>query len=759
MAKVEFTKEAGKYYVEIKDRNLISATVTLSVEWDHDDESYGDPVGKIIIKGSDNQRKELFTPGNSGSKSVEFPITKAAGSKYELKFDRTIDATVPADKRKRLEIYHPLLTEKAAKDAIFLDKQGGDWGLKIPKGLLEGSVVNLYMFREDSSRSDGRALTAVEIPSYNGNNRMSFKDVTGKDEEDEDVPVKSKYATFYAFDFEGLNDDVRSGTPGGSFSGSGDLPDDVDQLLVFRDKDGDTNAYLHIDKKTVVVNKVKTEGATLNISLSNVILDGGVEVEPDPNPPPPAPGGCGIDPPVITQNSNGAWGVSIPPDVLGDGDSPSTITLNFQKDDNPATDNTAISRFTIKNFDGTEIQTVLDKDKTKTKKSVTFKVKSSADRFYKFKSMDNINDPVYSSERKRLEFRDDDGVDPNAWIEITSYDFTCDGKDTIVGPGECNPGPWINEGAVYDADGYEEPVTPVVDTSDISGLVCRKDTDKRVILDLKNYANKLVSFQLKYRVRAGWAQKFEFNVPNCSDLFVDGRRYGATGNEYNVPIYTRTEKGNVDMVFNFHNVDGGHEYLFVHNHVQGPEPTRTVSELVCGEPAQTVQVLPDGSTETTLVTTCVCTPTTTESWSEAGFKWPRFSGGVYITKTGGNKVSWVYEDGGGTKRNDDPAKDRAPDDQYVDIEVKEVRDTVPYVGAISMESVLQKLVWFNSDTGQGAENLGGKDGLSLVDYYEHSDKIRIRVPSEKRSLVNLKLNGADMCEFQGAGAAFPSEEF
>ena len=749
MAKVEFTKEAGKYYVEIKDKTLISATVTLSAEWDHDDESYGDPVGKIVIKGSDNQRKEIYTPGSSGSKSVEFPITKAAGSKYELKFDRAIDATVPADKPKRLSIFHPLLTEKAAKDAIFLDKQGGDWGLRIPGGLLEGSVVNLYMFREDSSRSDGRALTAVEIPSYNGDNRMSFKDVTGKDDENEDVPVKSKYATFYAFDFEGLNDDVRSGTPGGSFSGSGDLPDDVDQLLVFRDKDGDTNAYLHIDKKTVVVNKVKTEGATLNISLSNVVLDGGTT---DPViPPPPTPSGCGIDPPVITQNSNGAWGVSIPPDVLGDGDTPSTITLNFQKDDNPESDNTAISRFTIKNFDGTEIQTVLDKSKTKTKKSVTFKVKSSADRFYKFKSMDNINDPVYSSERKRLEFRDDDGVDPNAWIEITSYNFTCDVKDTILGPTDCPPGPWYEEGVEYNADGYLEPVTPVVETSGTNGLICRKDTDKRVILDLKNYANKLVYFRLTYRVRAGWAQKFEFNIPNCSDLVVDGRRYGADGNEYNVPMYTRTESGHVDMVFDFYNVDGGHEYLFTHNHVQGPEPTRTRFEKQCTTAPETV-TLDDGSTGTSMVTTCQCVDAGTESWSEAGFKWPRFSGGVYITKSGGNTASWIYEDGGGTSGG-------RPDDQYVDIEVKAVRDTVPYTGKISMGSVLQKLVWFNSDTAKGPDNLGGVDGLSLVDYYEHSDKIRIRVPSEKRSLVNLKLNGADMCEFQGAGAALPPEEF
>lgn len=748
MASVEFTKDGGKYYVEIKNQNLISATVTLSVEWDHDDESYGDPVGKIVIKGSDNKRKELFTPGDSGSSSVEFPITKAAGLRYELKFDQTIDASVGVGKPQRLNIFHPLLTEAAAKDAIFLDQRGDDWGFRIPDGLLEGSEIELYMERVDDPGEYGTALDAVETPSYNGNNRMSFRNQR-KDSEKEDVPVKSEHATFYAFDLQGLERKPKLNQGAGDWKDGETFPSG--ERLEFFDKDGDdVNAFLHIRKKTVVVNRVKTEGATLNISLSNVVMDGGEVVNPDPNPPPPPPSGCGIDPPVITQNSNEAWGVSIPPDVLGEGDSPSTITLNFQKDDDPGDYGTAVSKFTIKNFDGTEIQTVLDKDKTRTKKSVTFKVKSSADRFYKFKSMDNINDPVYSSERNRLEFRDDEGVDPNAWIEITSYDFTCDAGDTIVGPGECNPGPWMDEGAVYEADKYEEPVTPVVDTSGVSGLICRKDTDKRVILDLKNYVNKLVSFQLKYRVRAAWPQKFEFNIPNCSDLIVNGSRFGTDGNEYNVPKYTRQEAGSVDMVFNFHNVDGGHEYLFVHNHVQGPEPTRAVFEKVCGEPVSTTITLDDGSAGTQLVTTCECTETGTESWSEAGFTWPRFSGGVYITKTGGNTVSWVYEDGGGTTGG-------VPDDQYVDIEIKKVRDTVPYTGKISMESVLQKLVWFDSDTAQGAENLGGKDGLSLIDYYEHSDKIRIRVPSEKRSLVNLKLNGAEMLEFQGAGAAIYEE--
>ena len=742
MAKVEFLKSGGKYYIEIKNKNLISATVTLSAEWDHQPEGFGDPMGKVVVKGSDNKRYELFTPGSQGSKSVSFPITKAHGNLYELKFDKTVDASVKTDKPTRLSVFHPTLTLKGAKAEIFIDKKGGDFGVRIPDGLLKGSTVEVYMEREDSRSSDGRALTAVEIVGDDGEfNRMSFNSSKTRDNETEVFSVRSAYTNFYAFDFEGIDQEIKFNRSGGGSYEGGSLPNEA--LLEFRDKDGSFNAFLYIKDKSPVVNKTQVEGATLNIALSDVVLDGGT-TEPD-IPPPPTPSGCGIDPPVITQNSSGKWGVSIPPDVLGEGDAPSTITLKFKKDDNPGSDGTAISTFTIKNFDGSEIMTVLDKGKEKTEKSVTFKVKSSADRFYKFKNMDNINEPVYNADRKRLEFRDNDGDDANAFIKIDSYDFTCDVKDTTLGPTDCPPGPWYEEGAIYEADKYEEPVTPSVDTSGRDGILCRKDTDKRVILDLKNYANKLVSFQLTYRVRASWTQKFEFNVPNCSDLIVDGRRHGTDANEYNVPIYNRTEKGHVDMVFNFHNVDGGHEYLFTHNHIVGPEPTRQKFDRVCTTTPVEV-TLDDGSTGTSMVTTCVCAPTTTETWSEAGFKWPRFSGGVYITKSGGNTASWVYEDGGGTTGG-------APDDQYVNIEVKAVKDTVPYTGTLSLCDIIQNLVWLDSDAAQGPENLGGKDGFSLMDYYEHSDKIRMRVPAEKRSLIYLKQGGADMTEFRGAGAA------
>lgn len=735
MADVEFSKSGNNYYVEIKNKTLLSATIELEANWDNDPNGFGDAVGKIVVTGVDGKKKEIFTPGDSGSKSVKFPISSALGTLYPLTFDTTIDAVVDTDKPKRLRIYHPLLSEKTAKDETFITQVGDEWGIKIPTGLLEGSSVDLYMERNDSS-DYGRALNAVETPSYNGNNRMSFNN-KDKDDETENVPVKSSYATFYPFDFEGTQKDPK-------------FDIEKNQLNFFDNDGSDVNAFLKIEKKTVVVGKTKVEGATLNIKIIDPVYSGSTTTEPDTQDPPDPPAGCGVDPPVITKQG-GSWGVAIPPGVLGNSDEPSTITLNFQKDDNPSTNGTAISTFTVTGSNDSEKTTTLDKSKTKASKSVTFKVKSSKKTFYPFTNMDNINEPVYSEDRNRLEFRDEDGVDPNAWIEITSYSFTCDVTGTIVDPGDCNPGPWMDGDSVYEASSYIEPTDPPIISSE-GGLQCRKDTDKRVILDLKNYANKLVSFQLSYRVDAAWAQKFEFNIPNCSDLYIDGGRYGENGNEYKIPKYTRQEAGNVTITFDFHNVDGGHEYLFTHNHVQGPEPSRATYEKQCTE-SETEITLEDGSTGTQINTVCECIETGTETWSEAGFSWPRFSGGVYVTKTGGNSVSWIYEDGGGTQQSTG-----YPDDVFVTITLKKVRDTVPYTGAISMEEEMEKIVWFDSDSAQSSSNLGGKDGFSLADYYEHSDKIRIRVPAEKRSLTNLQLNGADMSEFRGAGAA-PFEAF
>ena len=109
MAKVEFTKEAGKYYVEIKDRNLISATVTLSAEWDHDDESYGDPVGKIVIKGSDNQRKENSIPCLISSSTLSTSAILSLAVTFDLVLNGTcFSVNLPSINQITLAYHSPL---------------------------------------------------------------------------------------------------------------------------------------------------------------------------------------------------------------------------------------------------------------------------------------------------------------------------------------------------------------------------------------------------------------------------------------------------------------------------------------------------------------------------------------------------------------------------------------------------------------------------------------------------------------------------
>ena len=93
---------------------------------------------------------------------------------------------------------------------------------------------------------------------------------------------------------------------------------------------------------------------------------------------------------------------------------------------------------------------------------------------------------------------------------------------------------------------------------------------------------------------------------------------------------------------------------------------------------------------------------------------------------------------------------------YVEVTVKKVRDTVPFPPAtLYLRDTIQRLAWTPSDTPDTDYNYGLVDGQSLADFYDHSDKIRLRVPTEKRSLLNLRRGGADMSEFRGcAGATY-----
>ena len=596
---------------------------------------------------------------------------------------------------------------------------------------------------------------------------------------------------------------------------------------------------------------------------------------PTSDPTPATPTKCGTQPPVIAQKGS-SWGIEIPSNVINT----STVFLHFEKRDRPDQYGTAISKISIVGSDDEKNTIRLDKNSERDSTEGSFNVTTAYGTFYKFVDMDNIKEPLYNETLDRLEFRDQDGPDANAWIEVKDHVFNCDEVGEIIGPEECLPGPWNVEGETYDPNDYEEPVAPTIDRSN-GGLQCSKDGEKDIILDLTNYRNQLVTLELTYSIDAVWTQHFDFNIPNCSDLYIDNSRHGGDENEYNVPAFSQSTNTADNQVFKIYNLDGGYKYRFNHNHDVGPEPVRDIFEKVCVEEEVTIPITdsaatithffddvanvninspisdddqvsvqalglsnsgggnttankhyeitfsgldepitadnfnqvsisgvsdqtasnppdgvapdgggpgftsgisfgrtsefvsqnkirvwftsgsnnsfvrkftvnyPGGSTATQINTTCTCELVGTQSWTETGKSWPRFQGGVFVTKTGGNSVSWVYEDGGGTTGG-------VPDDVSVTVTVKKVRDTLP-PGTIGMND-LENYVWLRSDSPDAPYNFGPVDGQSLADWYDHSDKIRIRNPSERRSLTDLRLSGVDYSEFIRAAAA-PYEAF
>lgn len=737
--KISFEKRGGSYNVFLNNTALVSADVTITVDWEHVNRLQSDPVGKVVITGADNKRKEIFTPGSSGSSSVTFPVHRDQGRRYPLTFDIAVDAEVSSSNTRILRLYHRGISVKTLEKETFMTQEGGDWGLKIPNGVAEGSSVEFYMERNDNQSTDGSALKAFECPVNGSTNRMSFNNST-RDEESENVSLGGDGGQFYKFNLEGTQRAPKR-NEGGSWS-RGDFPSGP--RLEFFDGDGnDVNAFLHIRKKDLKALTNRREGARITITSANVVMDGGT-VTPEPTVNPNPPSACGTEPPVIRQEG-GKWGVQIPGSVIN----PSTVTLKFKKRDNPNDYGIAISKLSVTGSGGGKTTLSLDRGQEKDEDSGSFHVSSSAKVFYRFTDMDNIQDPVYNDSAKRLEFRDRDGDDANAWIYIEDYQFTCDEIGEVIGPSDCAPGPWEVDGGIYNPSSVVEPVAPPIDTSGGGrNLVCSKSGSKDIILDLRNYANKLVTLELTYTIAANWTQLFDFNIPNCSDLYIDEGLHAGTGNEYNFPPYSLATNTANNKTFKIYNLDGGHQYVFKHDHITGPEPVREVFELVCVDTSEEV-TFDDGSTGTKVTTTCTCQLVGTETWTSTGKRWPRFDSAVYITKSSGTSVSWIYEDGGGTTNG-------TPDDVYVNVSVKKVRDTVPYPPAtLYLKDTLQRLAWTPSQTPDTDYNYGLVDGQSLADFYDHSDKIRLRVPSEKRSLLNLRAGGADMSEFRGcAGATY-----
>jgi hypothetical protein len=330
---------------------------------------------------------------------------------------------------------------------------------------------------------------------------------------------------------------------------------------------------------------------------------------------------------------------------------------------------------------------------------------------------------------RKIVFYDGDGigVDVNAKItlntlKVVRFDGAVGGTDpvtggevTVTGPTSCPPGPW------------SEPVppscgSPPTGTSATGGLQITKTGDNEITLNLKNYANKLVTLKITHQVNADWTQGFSFNIPTCSDLDPN-----TSGEPYSKGQYTNNSISGTN-IFYAYNVDGGdYNYVFSHSSVPGPAPWRQLYELVCVESTDS-----DGNkTES-----CSCVPSSIEEFSP----WPYCATGVAISKNGGNKVQWQYEDGGGGNY----------DDQYVTVEVVSVREAVSSSGPICMSTV-ESRAWVTDSNDTTA------DGYCIDDYRSHSSKIRFRIPSLQTSKTSFT-DPVCLSDFRGiAGASSPSE--
>ena len=309
---------------------------------------------------------------------------------------------------------------------------------------------------------------------------------------------------------------------------------------------------------------------------------------------------------------------------------------------------------------------------------------------------------------------------------------TLDGGATneTQGPSSCPaPTPW-------------EQLLPIcgnppsgINSSD--GLQISKTGQNQITLNLKNYVNKLVTLKIIHQAGGTWSQGFGFSIPTCSDISPN-----TGGSPYSRSPYSNSNITGT-TIFYVYNVDGGdYNYVFTHSSVPGPRPTRTNYNLVCTPSTSTVTSTDsNGDSVTTEVTvvTCVCEPYT-ETY---GGQWPHCPTGVAVSKNGGNRVQWQYEDGGGGDYND----------QYVTVEVLNVRSAVSNSGRVCLSNIKDS-VWI-TDSGDLTAN-----GDYIGDYKDHSTAFttkRFRNPATRTSLLSLP---SPVCfsAFRGVvGAKTPSE--
>lgn len=325
-----------------------------------------------------------------------------------------------------------------------------------------------------------------------------------------------------------------------------------------------------------------------------------------------------------------------------------------------------------------------------------------------------------------LKFADLSGSDNNAIItlKVSNLEYYPNPSPPPIDPGQdpSNPSPPVTPPPPQPCPG-PTPWSPAVPsscptkplTNEVnSGLLLTQEGDNVVVLNLKRFANKLVTLKLTHQTSASWTQTFRYSVGGCSDISPD-----PGGSPYSKSDYFNSAILGTNEFF-FYNVDGGdHNYYFTHGHVLPPsKPTRTNYIQECtGDPPS-----------------CYCVAFT-ETYSGP---WPPCKPEVAILNSGGNIVRWQYHDGNGSFSS-----------QQVTLEVISIRNAVPLDGGICT-STLKGNVW-TPDPNNSAVN-----GNCLSDYLNHSEKIRFRLPEVAASKTSL---ATPICysDFRGvAGGAPPN---
>lgn len=268
----------------------------------------------------------------------------------------------------------------------------------------------------------------------------------------------------------------------------------------------------------------------------------------------------------------------------------------------------------------------------------------------------------------------------------------------------------------------------------------------------RSMKNKLITIKVTYEKRAGWANSLTMTA-SCSDIKnPDGVALGGT--PYSRPSASESYAdgaANVsDREWYFYNIDGSSTVDFVFSSTPGTEPTRcyfTGESVTVTGPVTTTDAEGNVTETYTEVRTCIPASCITEGYSEF-YRWPVCPEEVYVTRTGGTTASAVYSDGHHDGAND----------QFIDIELIAIRETATGLDGDGMGVIdeLEKFVWVTSSTADNADNLGSVDGRSLIDYDEHSDKIRFRNPTTRTSATGLATNGTGITELKDhSGALLP----